>query len=188
MKNWKTVLAAGIILLIGLEILRPKSDHASVTQAIQGSTGAPIDPCTPPLINIDAKTMNASFCGEDNKWHRAIPSGTVIMSLSRCEMGWTEIQALNGQFLRGTTVANADVGTSGGSATITPTGVVSQPVFTGDVQQFSTAVNVSLLGVGTALTGPASPVPTGTVSQPTFVGASFDPSPPYTKVIFCQMP
>lgn len=51
-------------------------------------------------------------------------------------------------------------------------GAVSQPTFTGDMQNFSTA-NFTANATGAAvLTGPASITPTGNVSQPTFTGNS----------------
>lgn len=62
-----------------------------------------------------------------------IPSGVLILLVSgTCPTGFTEVSALNGQFLQGTVAANGDVGTTGGNATITPAGTVSQPTFTGN--------------------------------------------------------
>lgn len=156
MKNWKTVLAAGIILLIGLEILRPKSDHASPMQAISVANGAPSGSCTAPLIYMDSTTARIYMCNGSNVWIPLLPSGTMTMSLSGCGAGWVEATALSGKFLQGTTSANSDAGTSGGSVT----------------QNFTTATNVSLVGVGTALVGPST----------------INLSPPFTKVIFCQLP
>src|SRR6266404_8928799 len=60
-------------------------------------------------------------------------SGMIILSISaNCPSGTTEVAALNGKFLHGTVAANGNVGTSGGSATITSTGSVSTPTFTGN--------------------------------------------------------
>lgn len=61
-----------------------------------------------------------------------IPSGFITLILSgTCPSGWLEATALNGKMLRGTLAANGDVGQTGGAATITPTGTISQPVFSG---------------------------------------------------------
>lgn len=131
-------------------------------QSIQGSYGTPVGNCTAPLINIDASNSKLYICvgavgDPSGVWVRAIPAGTTVMTLnSACGAGWTEVSALSGKFALGTVAANSDVGTTGGAAT----------------QTFTTAGNVSLLGIGTALTGPSS----------------INLSPPYAKVIFCQLP
>jgi hypothetical protein len=78
-----------------------------------------------------------------------IPSGLITLILSgTCPSGWTEVSALNGKMLRGTVAANNDVGTTGGNATITPAGTVSQPTL---------AMNAY--------------TPAGTVAAPTFTGS-----------------
>lgn len=57
-----------------------------------------------------------------------VPSGLVALTVnSGCPTGFSEVSALNGKFLQGTIAANGDVGTTGGNATITPAGQVSQP-------------------------------------------------------------
>lgn len=61
----------------------------------------------------------------------SLPSGLITISLTACPSGFTETIALNGKMLRGTLAANGDVGTTGGSATITPTGTNTVPTFTG---------------------------------------------------------
>ena len=64
------------------------------------------------------------------------PSGAIIMILSgTCPSSFTQVTALNGQFVQGTIAANGDVGTTGGNATITPAGTVTAPVFTGTSNQ-----------------------------------------------------
>ena len=78
----------------------------------------------------------------------SIPSGLIAISLTSCPSGWTEVSALNGKMLRGTVAANGDVGTTGGNAMITPTGIVSQPTL---------AINAY--------------TPVGTVTAPTFTGS-----------------
>src|SRR6266496_4117619 len=60
-----------------------------------------------------------------------VQPGTVILVLTSCPTGYTEVTALNGVTLRGTLAANGDVGDPGGSDVITPLGTVTAPTFTG---------------------------------------------------------
>lgn len=58
-----------------------------------------------------------------------IPTGMIALVVSgTCPVGWLEVVALNGKMLRGTLTANGDVGQTGGASTITPSGLISQPV------------------------------------------------------------
>lgn len=99
---------------------------------------------------------NIEICYQTNTWFQAgAPSGSIIFSQTACGTGWTEVSKA-GDYVLLTTAANGDVNTTGGSLNLT-----------GTVQNFTTAGNVSLLGIGTALTGPASITPAGTI-QPTF--------------------
>lgn len=80
----------------------------------------------------------------------SLPTGLVAMILSgTCPSGWSEVAALNGKMIRGTLAANGDVGTTGGSATITPSGTVSTPTLTMN-----------------------SYTPAGSVTAPTFTGTA----------------
>ena len=84
----------------------------------------------------------------------SIPSGSILVIESgSCPNGYTE--TLNGQFLLGTNNASGDVGTTGGSNSITPNGSISSLVFSGS------SVLSNSVSAGT---------PTGTISQPTFTG------------------
>ena len=57
-----------------------------------------------------------------------LPAGLVAFILSgTCPSGYTEVAALNGIAVIGTLAANANVGTTGGSDTITPAGTVAWP-------------------------------------------------------------
>ena len=116
------------------------------------------------------------------------PANTLIpVDSGSCPTNFTEITAMNALMLLGTVASNSDVGDTGGNSSITPTGTVSQPTFTGNQQNFTTVNNVSLLGLGqVALTSPTSITPAGTVSQPSFTGNAFNPTPPYKKVIWCR--
>lgn len=63
----------------------------------------------------------------------SLPSGIIVFMISgSCPTGWSEVTELNGKTILGTLAANVDVGTTGGSDTITPAGTVSQPTFTGN--------------------------------------------------------
>lgn len=87
-----------------------------------------------------------------------LPSGVVFLILSgTCPAGSTEVTALNGKMLKGTLAANGDVGTTGGNATITPSGTISAQTFTGS------QVTTSAVSAGT---------PAGTNSAPTFAGSA----------------
>lgn len=87
-----------------------------------------------------------------------VPTGAILLIVSGgCPTGFNEATELDGVTLIGTLSAHGDVGTTGGSDTITPTGTVSQPTFAGNF------VSTSSDTAGT---------PAGTVSQPTFTGAA----------------
>lgn len=144
-----------------------------------------------------------------------MPSGfTGIIFSGTCPDGWGEVTALSGSFIQATIAENNDVGQSSGSNSITPlfTGTSSQSTssvsagtpagtatFTGTPINFGTAVNVSLLGLGQALTGPSTITPAGSVGFSgsalgthahtiTAAGtiAAIDPRPVNIKGIFCS--
>ena len=97
-----------------------------------------------------------------------LPSGLIVLLISgSCPSGFTEVAALNGQFLQGTTNANGDVGATGGNLSITPTGTVSTPTFSG-AQDTTSAVSA---GTPAGLNTPVNFTPAGTNST-----ASFTPS------------
>ena len=81
-------------------------------------------------IVISGATRGMYFCDSTNAWisissSNPIPSGVIIISLTTCSSGWTEVTSLNGRMLRGTLAANGDVETTSGSDSITPTGTNS---------------------------------------------------------------
>jgi hypothetical protein len=58
----------------------------------------------------------------------ALPSGAIVLiDTGACPAGTTEISAMDGKMPLGTLNANANVGTTGGSDTVTPTGAISWP-------------------------------------------------------------
>jgi hypothetical protein len=79
-----------------------------------------------------------------------VPRGTILMMMNACPGGYAEVSSLNGAMPYGTIAANGDAGGTGGSNTITPTGSISTPAFSGN-----------------------SATLTGSVSQPTFTGNAF---------------
>lgn len=121
-----------------------------------------------------------SAFGQTYYYGGGVPSGTLTMIVTgTCSNGWTEVSGLNGQFLQGTLAANGDVGTTGGNATITPAGTVSQPTFSGasDTTSSVTAGTPAGSNSTAAFTpvgsnGTAAFTPAGTVAAPTFTGAS----------------
>ncbi len=71
------------------------------------------------------KTTGAFVC---NTLPNGVPSGSILhITSGTCPAGYTEVAALNGFMLRGTLAANADVGTTSGSDSITPAGTVAWP-------------------------------------------------------------
>src|SRR5690348_6703334 len=61
------------------------------------------------------------------------PVGSILIITSGgCPNGYTEVSALNGKTILGTVAANNDIGSTGGSDTITPAGTVSAPTLTMD--------------------------------------------------------
>lgn len=70
----------------------------------------------------------------------SVPSGSILLIASgSCPTGYSEETSLNGKTLVGTLAANGNVGTTGGSDTITPAGTVSQPTLT--MNSFSAVIN-----------------------------------------------
>ena len=86
-------------------------------------------------------------CDATNTWVQltggggsSFPVGGIILIVSgTCPAGFAEETTISGKFVLGTVAANADIGTAGGSDSVTPTGTVSQPTFTGDA--FSSIIN-----------------------------------------------
>lgn len=61
-----------------------------------------------------------------------VPQGAIIfIDAGTCPTGFEEASELSGKTIIGTVAANKDVGTTGGSDTITPEGEVTAPTFTG---------------------------------------------------------
>lgn len=183
------------------------------------SNGVPSGACAIGYSAVDTNTGLVYPC-PSGTWGSSLPvpssgglpAGAIVLVASgTCPAGFVEATALDGKMLRGTLSSHGDVGTTGGAATITPAGTVSQPTLSmnsytpaGTNGATATTGNcASSVKVGTSgsnacpNTAPNLAVPaeaftgtpatlTGTVSQPTFTGTPVDPSPSYLKVIFCS--
>src|SRR5258708_28001654 len=114
-----------------------------------------------------------------NSFQPTLPSGLIMVVRSgTCPSGWTEISALNGKTLVGTLAANGDVGATGGSDTLTPSGTVAAPTFTGSSATVPAQTFTGSSGTIPAqtFTGSGGTVPAQTIAWPagvaTFTGNS----------------
>lgn len=163
--TFKTFSIAAVYLLLGC-VAYAQSPYRTYTgfglDAAKGSTCSPktemymaYDTATPYIC--DGSGEWASMKGSSSS--SSIPSGAILLIDSgTCPTDFTEVTGLSGKTLVGTVAANADVGGTGGSDTITPAGSVSAPVFTGTSNQTTSAVSGG--------------TPSGIVSQPTFTGSA----------------
>ena len=120
-------------------------------------------------------------CTSPNTWVKdesaapgSLPAGVIVMIVSgACPTGYSEATALNGVMLRGTLASNGNVGTTGGSDTITPAGSVAAATFTGSSATSSGTSGGTPAGTNSA---PAltmnSYTPAGTNATPTFSGSA----------------
>lgn len=124
-----------------------------------------------------------------------VAPGQITLILSgTCPAGFSEVAALNGKTLVGTLAANGNVGTTGGSDTITPAGTVTAPVFTGSALPTHTHTltgltqNVSA-GTPTGTVGSVNATGTPTLVAPVGAGqnvANFvhtHPPPTFTGIV-----
>ncbi len=99
-------------------------------------TGTTLPP-TCPINSLFFKTAPPGglyFCVSPDTWTATafVAPGQITLILSgSCPFGFSEVTALDGKTIIGTLSAHGDVGTTGGSDTITPQGSVSAPVFAG---------------------------------------------------------
>jgi len=91
-------------------------------------------------------TLTFPIMRAQSPWTSSVtpPGGLTLIISGSCPAGTVEVTSLNGAFPYGTLAANGDVGTTGGSNTITPAGTNGTVSFT----------------------------PVGTVAAPTFTGSS----------------
>lgn len=104
-----------------------------------------------------------------------VSTGSIVMIISgTCGVGFTEVSSLSGRTLVGTVAANGDVGTTGGSDTITPTVATltaAAQTFTGSSANTSAVSAGTPAGTNGTVTGPAQVIswPAGV---PTFAGSA----------------
>lgn len=124
------------------------------TASTTAAAGLPVSTATQTALNTKADVSTV------------IPSGLIFLSLTACPTGFTELSVLSGKFILGTVAANGNVGTGGGVDTITPSGTNSTASFTpiGTVS--------SPLFTGNAGVVPAAPI-SWPASVPVFTGNPF---------------
>ena len=89
--------------------------------------------CTPPdLLLRTTGTITLYVCSAADTWSpistSPFPSNAIMLIDSgTCPTGFVEVSGLNGKTVLGTVAANGDVGATGGSDTITPTGAIAWP-------------------------------------------------------------
>lgn len=130
-----------------------------------------------------------------------VPAGAIVLTLSAaCPVGYVEETALAGKFPLGTSVAAANVGTTGGQDTITEVVTHTHPVTDpghAHAQQRHVTATGALTGITTApdtsssspgAMGPATASATTgvTVGAPAGAVASIDNRPAFTRVLFCR--
>ena len=102
------------------------------------------------------------------KWVSPVPVGGIMMILSgTCPAGYAEAIELNGLTIVGTLAANGDVGTTGGSDTITPSGSINAQAFTGN-----SMAGHSHTFTGVGLSTHSHGVGTYAASTPNFTGVA----------------
>jgi hypothetical protein len=175
-----------LILLITL-LLIPSYSYGQVCSPNSGSW-------TTTTTNAQLKICNSDGTAWLTITNQPIPSGLIALSLTSCPTGWVEETSLNGVTLVGTLAANGNVGTTGGSDTITPSGTNSVPTFIGTVNTLAvtahtvvaTKQGTSTGNVVTTATHTITGIPGGSVTAPTFTGNSFDNRSSFVRVIFCK--
>lgn len=163
---WRCAVLATLLLLCVLEARAQDPASATIILRFQ-QDGTTLATRTSGLVQMDCSTgMTCTWSGNKLTITAAvtpsIPAGTIGMIITgTCAAGWTEVAALSGKTLVGTVAANMDVGTTGGSDTIVPSGTNTAPTFTGN------SVSSSAVSAGTPAGTNSAPAFTGTGSQST---------------------
>lgn len=148
-------------------------------------SGTPTGNCNEGLLAVDTTNDRLWACHPGGTWIQinapaALPSGgELLIFTGACPSGTTEDDTLNGQMVEFTTAANSNVGTTGGSNSITPEGTNSAPLLT--MNPFTPAGTNSApaltmnpftpAGSNSAPSLTMNPfTPAGTNSAPTFTG------------------
>lgn len=162
---------------------------------IRNSAGALI---TPQLTGNASDVLKGDGTVGPGGGGESVPAGAILLIKSgTCPTGYTEESDLDGKTLIGTLAAHGDVGTTGGSDTITQVLNHTHPVTdpghthnqglrnsgtagTAGIQGASTANNATITnGVPSATTGITTANPAGGV-------ANIDNRSAFLKVIFCR--
>ena len=163
-----------------------------ITAAPNTASPNTIAPCT-----ASEYVKGDGSCG--NPAGGSLPSGLILLSLTACPSGFTEETALSGKFVLGTTAGAGNVGTTGGSDTVTTvlnhTHPVTDPGHSHLTQRYPTAtgtssgftIDTSMSGTPTNNTLPTASATTGvTTANPAGGVASIDNRPAFARVIFCR--
>lgn len=186
-----------ITLLILTLSINSYAQNIGAGQPIYVVSTLPVSCAQGQVVVKSTTPASLSFCDATNNWitfGSPTPTGTIIATLTTCGVGWTEATELNGKTLVGTLAANGNVGTTGSSDSIIPTGTVTAPTFTGTVNTLAVTAHTSVAtkqgtaagNVITTGTHTITGIPGGTNSIPVFTGNAFDPHPTFTRVIFCK--
>lgn len=163
-----------VLLVLVILSLAGAARAQTLTQPVnplhKTSTAAPTDGCSDGEINVDTVAKKVYFCA--GGWQElvtggSLPSGLITFVTSgSCGAGWSEVTALNGVTLVGTLVANSDVGTTGGSDSVTPT-VASLTAAAQTVSSLTAAAQTvnSLSAAAQTFTGDSTTVPAETVNS-----------------------
>lgn len=122
------------------------------------------------IFTKSSPPSNLCYCPVANTWQCGSPvaTGQITVILSgTCPIGFTEVAGLNGKTVIGTIAANGNVGTTGGSDSITPAGTVSAPNFAGNPLPNHTHIISGSVGAVSA----GSVVPTASAALTTAPGA-----------------
>ncbi len=135
---------------------------AQTIGSVNINTGAALPAsCSPPSVFLVTGSVAFAVCTATNVWTPMLtapvaPSGLITLVTSgTCPAGYTELTALSGKTLIGTTAANGDVGATGGADTITPAGTNQALTFTGS------SANTSAVTAGTPAGTNAASATTG---------------------------
>lgn len=151
-------------LLLALPVVLPAQERGVASPLFRGAT-LPASCEDGELYSKTGASPGLYQC-ESNTWDKlavaaasAVPAGSILMVIAgACPATYTEVSALAGKTLLGTTNGAGDVGGTGGSDTLTPTGTVAAPVFTGTSSQ--------------ATSSDSAGTPAGTNTAPTFTGSA----------------
>ena len=117
-------------------------------------------------------------CTADSGGGGGVPTGSIIfVDSGTCPAGFTEDSALSGRVVEFTLAANGDVGTTGGSDSITPAGSIAVSAGPSATTTFKAASS------GTSTTVASS---THTHAAGSFTGTSFDNRSAFIRVIGCK--